>query len=199
MCALGIPIAANIQPSMHRMRLLKKKKLLFSTSTKGFIPQKGFTKGMEQLLGTHESQLRESLKEVVPQVGKPRFKMVPEEVKFSPEDAAAALGRTSHALIQEHAMQAETYRAFVLEGGGSQKKWEVIGKNPREGNKRFKFLIRDTGRKKAEKLEEGEGLEEIVRKKVRFPYCFLFLLCFFLPILCARRLLCLHLFSLSLS
>ncbi|RUS17084.1 eukaryotic mitochondrial regulator protein-domain-containing protein [Endogone sp. FLAS-F59071] len=118
-------LATEYNLSIRRVEAILKLKALESRMVEGgFIPQKGFTKGMEQLLGT-ESQLRESLKEMVPQVGKPRFKMVQEEVEFSAEEAAASLGRTPHALIQEHAMQAETYRAFVLEDGGNQKRWEV--------------------------------------------------------------------------
>ncbi|RUP48338.1 hypothetical protein BC936DRAFT_144694 [Jimgerdemannia flammicorona] len=122
------------------------------TPPQGFKPQKSFTKGMEQLLRTRESVLTEPLKNVSPRVGKPMFMVVEEDAEFLPDDAARVLRRLTVGEQQELAKMAEQKHQFVLEGHAeSDEKPRVVSPVKREGNRRFKFLITDKGRK-----EEGE-------------------------------------------
>ncbi|CAG8762897.1 11309_t:CDS:2, partial [Racocetra fulgida] len=101
---------------------------------------------MEKMMGAR-SHRQESLTEMLPKVGKPRFCLVDEGKKFTPEDAAKLLNRQPLASLQEQELRKELIKPFTLEEKTKQQLQTtiVIRKDPEITNKRFNFRFKNIG------------------------------------------------------
>ncbi|CAG8532117.1 3371_t:CDS:2 [Gigaspora margarita] len=99
--------------------ILKLKKLEKDMIQQGVPIQKNFSLNMEKMLGAR-SHRQEPLTDMLPKVGKPKFSLVDEDDKFTPEDAAKLLNRQPIASLQEQELRKELIKPFTLEGKTQQ-------------------------------------------------------------------------------
>ncbi|KAK9763838.1 hypothetical protein K7432_009154 [Basidiobolus ranarum] len=110
-------------------------------ANKGFNLQTQFRKGMESMMGVDNRIAPEPIDETVPRVSKPFFKMVEEDISFTPVDAAKVLNRKPFQQIQDEMQQETVVQPHVEE------KPRIIRKDSTETTKRWKFMFTDTNKK----------------------------------------------------
>ncbi|KAI9302080.1 eukaryotic mitochondrial regulator protein-domain-containing protein [Cunninghamella echinulata] len=103
-------LAVKFGLSLKRIEaILKLKSSEKEMEANGFVLQRQFTKGMEQYMGASEpvTILQEPLIDIVPNVGKPRFKLLEENATFTTKDAADTLNRKQYKLLEKKAIALE--------------------------------------------------------------------------------------------
>ncbi|CAO3648476.1 unnamed protein product [Cunninghamella blakesleeana] len=103
-------LAVKYGLSLKRIEaILKLKSSEKELESNGFVLQRQFTKGMEQYMGASEPAtiLQEPLIDVVPNVGKPRFKLLEENDTFTSKNAADTLNRKEYKVLEKKAIASE--------------------------------------------------------------------------------------------
>ncbi|CAG8637096.1 7320_t:CDS:2, partial [Paraglomus occultum] len=124
---------------------------------KGVVLQQDLRNNMEKMLGVRIfARSVEPLSTIIPKVKKPRFQLIEEGSKFTPEDAARILGREPLEQIQQRQLEYEHLNPFSLDDTKKKDTFRTIKKDNCETNKRFKFIFVDTEKKKT-LIREQDG------------------------------------------
>ncbi|RKP10907.1 eukaryotic mitochondrial regulator protein-domain-containing protein [Thamnocephalis sphaerospora] len=148
-------ISASYGISIKRAEAIIKLKALEARMVgEGFVPQRNYVAGMEQMLAAQAKPvIRENLREVVPQIGKPRYVAIDEESTFDAEDAAKRLSRASYAEVREAIEQSDNVplhpKQLDTNAPKERVSYKVLARNSRLGNKRWQFMVTDVNRKVA--------------------------------------------------
>ncbi|OZJ05508.1 hypothetical protein BZG36_01917 [Bifiguratus adelaidae] len=116
----------------------------------GFVLQTDFNRGMERLMGVTSNHEHESLTEIIPNVGKPAFKLIDEEQQFTPEDAARELGRKPFATMQQSLLESQLSKPFELHVQVNDQT-TFVKKETTLGNARHKFVFIDQAKGRSNK------------------------------------------------
>ncbi|CAG8785232.1 8780_t:CDS:2 [Cetraspora pellucida] len=129
--------------------ILRLKKLEKDMIQQGVPIQKNFSINMEKMMGAR-SHRQEPLTEMLPKVGKPKFHLVDEGKKFTPEPLAS---------LQEQELRKEVIKPFTLEEKTQQQlqTTTVIRKDSEITNRRFKFRFKNTGEDNDITIRDQDG------------------------------------------
>ncbi|CAO3634046.1 unnamed protein product [Cunninghamella echinulata] len=137
-------LAVKFGLSLKRIEaILKLKSSEKEMEANGFILQRQFTKGMEQYMGASEpvTILQEPLIDIVPNVGKPRFKLLEENATFTTKDAADTLNRKQYKLLEKKAIALEEAKFEKTTTSASSQHTN------NNSNNNSKYVIVDSSRK----------------------------------------------------
>ncbi|KAL1920950.1 mitochondrial 37S ribosomal protein mS45 [Calcarisporiella thermophila] len=138
-------LAQKFNISIRRAEaVIKLKNLERDIEEKGFSLQNKYQESMESLMGVAQNEskrFKEALAEVIPSVGKPRFKTVEEETTFTPKDAARVLGRLPFEEAHSRLLKAEMHKSSTL--GRRRTDMKIIERDPSQQNARFQFMFTD--------------------------------------------------------
>ncbi|ORZ16206.1 eukaryotic mitochondrial regulator protein-domain-containing protein [Absidia repens] len=136
-------LAVKFGYSLKRIEaILKLKSSEKNMEAQGIPLQQQFTKGMEQYMGANQpaSLLQEPLIDIFPDVSKPRFKLLEEDVEFTSKDAADVLNRKEYTLLEKQAIASEEAKFESLSKIATQQDETSTVDN----KKPSKFVIVDT-------------------------------------------------------
>ncbi|KAG0165255.1 hypothetical protein DFQ28_009032 [Apophysomyces sp. BC1034] len=135
-------LASKFYLSLKRVEaILKLKAAEEEMMANGFVLQKKFAKGMEELMGCESKVItvQEPLVDIFPSVNKPKFQRMEENATFTPKDAADVLNRKPYDELVKRAISEEEAK-FNFKLPSTTESTPIVESSA----KRSKFLIVDT-------------------------------------------------------
>ncbi|KAI9294575.1 hypothetical protein K502DRAFT_316846 [Neoconidiobolus thromboides FSU 785] len=129
--------------------ILKLKSLQEELITKGkekFILQTNFQIGMEKLLGVSNMHDKEELEPILPEINKPLFRAIDEEVEFGAKDAAVSLNRKPFEQVKKELADEKPFEYHGLRGDKipeMKTQVKILSKDEKGSHKKYQFMFSD--------------------------------------------------------